>query len=636
MCGIAGIFESEVAPSELPPLLERMADSMLHRGPDDRGIAAFPDLRAGLACRRLSIVDLVTGHQPIAGEDGNVVVVMNGEIYNHRELRAELESRGHRFRSSSDTETVVHLYEDEGLECLARLNGMFGLAILDVRARRLVLARDAAGMKTLYWTRTPSGFLFASEVKALLASRLFAAQPDWEALDSYLAFAYVPAPMSCFRGVEKVPAGEYVILEEGHASRGVFWRPRFEPAGAPQNDQEYAAELEVRLRAAVKTHLDADVPVGAFVSGGWDSSLVAALAAEISPRPLRTFSLVFPEDPDLDESHFSRQLATHLGTEHQEVEFRAADVPATLACAIGHLEEPCTTAPALLDFRLASVAGRVVKSVVGGEGSDELFAGYLHLKPGMYYRARRVFPRPLARAMQPFAASARLARACAVLSAPDDASADIEWFRSFTRRRKDELLLPHCRPHPRSDGAPFSLHPETLASCTDLLERRLAYEFTRRLPDGILFCHDKMTMAHSLELRMPFLDRGVIDFALALPSRMKWRGSHGKYVLSLLASRLPPEIARRRKFGLHYSRRFLLAATNQAFVRELLLDSAAPDGLFRKEAVERLLGRYRAKPDETARFVWLLVFLQSWWNEFFRPAGGFAPSPRSNAGAPEA
>ena len=618
MCGIAGIFDSGLAPQELPRLLERMVDAMLHRGPDDCGIAAFPELRAGLACRRLSIVDLVTGHQPLASEDGGVVVVMNGEIYNHRPLRAELEKRGHRFRSASDTETVVHLYEDQGLECLGRLNGMFGLAILDLRARRLVLARDATGMKTLYWTGTPSGFLFASEVKALLASRLVRAEPDWAAVDSYLAFSYVPAPLSCFRGIEKLPAGEYVVFEAGKVSRGAFWRLRFQNSQAPKSDAEYAADLEARLRAAVKTHLDADVPVGAFVSGGWDSSLIATFAAQLSSRPLKTFSLVFPDHPEADEGRFSRQLTAHLGTDHREVEFRAADVPATLAAAVRHLEEPCTTCPVLLDFRLASVAGREVKTVLGGEGADELFAGYRWLRSQVYYRLRRVVPRLLARTLQPLVAHPRLVRACAVLSARDGVSADVEWFRVLTNRRKDELLLPGRRPAAKPDAAPFYLHPETLASCTDLLQRRLGYEFTRRLADGILFAHDKMGMAHALEVRMPFLDRAVVDFALALPSRMKIRDGRAKYVLSLLVSQLPPDIARRRKLGLHYPERVLLAGSNQTFTREMLLDSAAPDGLFQKRPLERLLGRSLSRPGEPMRLVWMLLFLQSWWNEFFR------------------
>ena len=617
MCGIAGIFDSELAPQELPGRLERMADAMVHRGPDDCGISVVPEMRAGLACRRLSIVDLVTGHQPMASEDGGVTVVMNGEIYNHRQLRAELERRGHRFRSTSDTEAVVHLYEEEGLECLGRLHGMFAVAILDARARRLVLARDASGMKTLYWTRTPSGFLFASEVKAILASGLAPAEPDWAAVDSYLGFAYVPAPLSCFRGISKLPAGEYAVVALGSVSRGTFWRLRFDHSRAPRSDAEYAVELEALLRAAVKTHVDADVTVGAFISGGWDSSLIATFAAETSSRPLKTFSLVFPDDPDADESRFSRLLAAHLGTEHREVEFRAADIPATLKAAMRHLEEPCTTCPVLLDFHLARAAGQEVKAVVGGEGADELFAGYHWLSSDIYYRLRRVVPRTLARLLQPLVTDPRLVRACAVLSAGDEASADVEWARALTNRRKDALLRPERRPTEKADAAPFRVHADTLASCTDLLQRRLGYELTRRLADGILFAHDKMGMAHALEVRMPFLDRAVVDFALALPSGMKLRNGHPKHVLSLVASQLPPDIAHRRKFGLHYAERFLLTGPNKSFARELLLDSTGPDGLFQRRYLEPLLNRILSKPGESVRQVWMLLFLQTWWNEFF-------------------
>jgi asparagine synthase (glutamine-hydrolysing) len=616
MCGIAGIFNVDFGPEDISAVLRQMADSMVHRGPDDCGIFVSSELRAGLACRRLSIVDLTSGSQPICSEDGAIAVVMNGEIYNHRELRAALERRGHRFRSRADTEVVVHLYEDHGIDCLARLNGMFAIAILDGRARKLVLARDPCGMKPLYWTRTAAGFLFASEVKALLASGLMPAEPDWAAVDTYLATGFVPAPQSCFKGIQKLPPGGYAVVESGHLTQNKFWRLRFENGAAPRTDSDYAADLEERLRAAVRTHLDADVTVGALVSGGLDSSLIATFAAQSISRPLKTFSLVFPDDPDIDESRFSRLLTANLGTEHQEIEFRAADVPSILQKAVRSLEEPCTASPALLDFRLFSEVSRAVKTVVGGEGSDELFAGYGWLRSNIYHQLRRVVPTLLPRMLQPIMSDPRLVRACAVLSAADDASADPEWFRAFTPKQMDRLLRPDIRAA-RPDVSPLRVEAETLSSCSDPLQRRLAFAFSRRMSDGILLVHDKISMAHSLELRLPFLDRAVVDFALALPSHMKLRQGREKFVLSLLARHIPPEITRRRKFGLQYPERCLLSGPVRSFATEMLLDSSRPGGLFERRVLEPLLMRALSRPGERVRLVWMLLFLQVWWKEFF-------------------
>jgi asparagine synthase (glutamine-hydrolysing) len=616
MCGISGVFGSRLPPQELPRLLARMSATLVHRGPDDCGQLALPEMGSGLACRRLSLVDLVTGNQPLTNEDGTVAVVMNGEIYNHRQLRAELELRGHAFRSTTDTEVVAHLFEQQGLECLERLNGMFGLAILDVKARRLILARDAAGMKPLYWTETPSGSLFASEVKALFASGLVAAGPDWHTLHAYLAVGFHAPPRSCFRGIEKLPAGGYVVIDGGGVRRGTFWRMRFDTSRPRRSDAEYAEEAEARLRAAVKSHLDADVPVGAFISGGLDSALVTTFAAQASSRPLRTFSLVFPDDPDVDESRYSRTLAASLGTEHEEVEFRAADIPALLPAAIRHLEEPCNPGPVLLEYHLAEAASKSVKAVMSGEGSDELFAGYGWLRSGYYYSLRRVVPRPIARLAGPLVSQPRLVRAAGILSARTDALADIEWFRAFTAEQKDSLLSPESR---ISEGDTLSLlpHPDTLASCQDHLQRRLSFDFTRRLGEAILFMSDKMNMAHSLEVRMPFLDRTLIDFALALPSDMKVRNGREKYILSLLGSHIPPAIAQRRKFGLHYPDHCLFSPIGRAYVRELLLDSAKPDGPLVRSQVETFLNRALRGPGEGTRLIWILMLLQAWWNEFF-------------------
>jgi asparagine synthase (glutamine-hydrolysing) len=617
MCGIAGVFNARSEATDLDAILQRMTDSLIHRGPDASGLCVFPALGAGVACRRLSLVDVATGGQPVLNESGDIALVMNGAIYNYRELRCRLEQRGHRFRGASDTEVIVHLYEDQGVDCLNELNGMFALAILDARAGRLLLARDGAGMKPLYWTEAHGAIVFGSEVKALKASGRVDLEPDWSGIDTFLSVGYIPAPGTCFRGIRKLAAGEYVLFHDGTWNDGVFWRFRFTSPIAARSEEEYADELERLLRTAVRSHLDADVPVGAFISGGWDSSLVATYAAQASATPLRTFSLVFPDDPDADESRYSRAVAHALGSDHAEVEFRNADMQRILPALMRHLEEPCTATPVLLDYHLSAAAGPRVKAVVGGEGSDELFAGYPWLRSAAYYRLRPLVPRPLAKRLQEHVSDRRLVRACGILGAGDEVAADMEWFRAFTVREKNDLLH-RGRRGEEPDLRPVRPPDAALASATDVLQRRLALDFTRRLADGILFGHDKMCMAHSLELRMPFLDRSVVDFALRLPSSLKLgRGRREKHLLSRLARSLPEIVAGRRKSGLHYPERMLVAEPNRTYVRELLLDANGSERLFQPAALEALLGRCLAAPGEGTRLVWMLVVLQCWWTEFF-------------------
>ena len=376
VCGIAGIVHSRIGPGEMTQALSRMSEALKHRGPDDSAECLYPSMNAGLASRRLALVDLSTGRQPIGNEDESIHLVANGEIYNHRELRKELEQRGHRFRTCTDIEVVLHLYEEYGADCFGRLNGMFGLAILDCRRRLLILARDRSGMKPLYYASTRSGFIFASEPGALLASGLTERAPDWDGLDIYLAIGYTPAPRTCFREIRKLKAGHYSCVGEMGVHDEAYWNLRYSDAMPRRDEQEYAEELERLLRQAVRSHIDADVPVGAFVSGGWDSSLVGLMASQSSPSRLKTFSIVFPEHPEIDEGRYSRELARHASSEHHEIEFRGSNIPDVLPSAMRHMGEPCLASPCVLFYMLSSLAASSVKAVIGGEGSDEQFAGY--------------------------------------------------------------------------------------------------------------------------------------------------------------------------------------------------------------------------------------------------------------------
>jgi asparagine synthase (glutamine-hydrolysing) len=614
MCGIAGLFASRLPSGDLRAALSRMAEAMMHRGPDDGAIGAFPELGAGLAVRRLALVDVAGGAQPIANETGDVFVLLNGEIYNHVALRHELAAQGHRFRTRSDAEVLVHLYEALGDALLDRLDGMFALALLDVRRRRLLLARDGPGMKPLYFARTSAGFAFASEVKALLAAGLVTARPDAAALDVYLAAGFVPAPRTLFAGVEKLAAGHRAVVDDSGFRIEPFWRFAFRSTAAPLAAPDAVAELERRLADAVTTHLQGDAPVGAYLSGGWDSSLVTALAVRAAGRPLPTFSIVFPDHPEVDERRHARLVANWLGTTHREVEFRAARLPDLLPRVVRHLEEPVAAAPAVVGFVLAEYAARHVKAVVGGEGADELFAGYPAFRRPYPFWIRAVLPRAVARIGARRAPEERVRCWLRVAGASDARAADLEWRRFLTAEEKRELLRAEWR-RDGPDLAPLRLADPIFASCHDRLERHLAQEFTGRLPEAILFEHDKMAMAHSLEVRMPFLDRGVVDFAARLPSDLKLRRGREKVIVGALARRLlPPEIAARRKQGLGLPPRAWVDPPAGERLRQLLLDGAAT-GPFEPRALERRLARTGDRRGR-ARLVTNLAMLQTWWNEF--------------------
>jgi len=560
-------------------------------------------------------MDPTGGHQPLVNENFSIHAVCNGEIYNHRSLRTELEASGHRFRTRSDAEVVVHAYEEFGISFVDQLEGMFGLAVLDRQRRRVVVARDRTGMKPLYFSSTPGRFVFASEIRAILATGLVAARADKGGLALSLVAGYLPAPRTCFAGIEKLDAGELAVLEHGRITRRIYWQPRFgEPE--PRSDREWIQELDNRLATAVGSHLDADVPVGVFLSGGLDSSLIADYAQRVSRSRLRTYSIVFPEDESVDESPYSRRMAEALGSDHAEIELRAADVPGLLSVVVDALEEPLVTAPALAGYQLARLAARDVKVTLSGEGADELFAGYPWLLDDRAYRFRGWVPRRVAHNLAEHAGRERLRRWLRILGADDEETADREALRFFTPAERAAAFpgLPSF-----IDESELAAPAQTVASAKDRLQRRLAFELTRRLAHGILAVSDKMTMANSLELRMPFLDRAVVELALRLPSRLKVRGSREKYAIRRLASRLPPEIGGRRKFGLHYPIATWLAGPLRGYLREFLLDPRR-NGLVDRRFLARRLDRWLADPHAGPHKLWAILWVQAWHDRFFESA----------------
>lgn len=616
MCGIAGIFDSDLSEDRLQQALSAMEQAMVHRGPDDGSIRLMPEVRGGLAARRLSLVDLEHGSQPIPNEDKTVWAMLNGEIYNHTELREELRGQGHQFRTACDTEVSAHLYERDGEEFLTRLHGMFALAVLDLPNGRLLLARDGPGMKPLYYARTSNGFLFASEAKALLASGLVEARPDVDALDVFLAKGFVPPPMTAFAGISKLAAGERLMIDRTGVRRSYFSRYVYEDdATMPTTDEGVVDEFGGRLEASVQSHLRADVDVGALLSGGWDSSLTSLFASRVLGSKLKTFSIIFPEDPDRDESRFSRLMAERLGSDHHEIEYRRADFE-KLAPGIAHaLDEPqgaATAAPAERIFHLAS---RHVKTVLGGEGADELFGGYDWYRKQRPYWVRAVAPRLLLKLAAQVLPEGRYRAGFRQASADSLAAVDAEWMRSFTVEQKRCLLKREYWSADPPDLSPTLLPDDAMTSCRDSVDRRLGEDVHGRLPSAILQQIDRLSMTHSLEVRSPFLDRGVVDFARKLPSRFKIRDGREKYVVRKLAERLlPPEIAARRKQGLAYPKNAFSTPPTDRYVRELLLESASSP--FERSAVEREMPQLFRHERGASLKLYRLTMLQAWWNVY--------------------
>lgn len=616
MCSIGGLYSSLLPTAEIARVLHIMNHAQAHRGPDDSGIYIHEPLGAGLAANRLSILDAQNGTQPMANEDRTVFVIANGEIYNHSELRAQLITKGHQFVSTCDIEVIVHLYEDLGYKCLERFNGMFALAILDTHRNQLILARDGSGMKSLYFMQKGSTIAFASEVKAFFAAELISPVADPKSIDTYLAIGYVPAPMSSFSGIEKVSPGHFLKIDDKGLHRGVHWKFLYPRDRIRITEEHCAQHLEEVLRSAVRSHIKANVPVGFYLSGGWDSSLIAALALQETGKRLQTFSIMFPEDPDHDERNFQRLMVQLLGSEHHEIPFVGSDLPYYLSQASRHMEELCSVFPVMVHYKLACFTAMNVKTVLSGEGSDELFGGYPWNQVNYPYWLRHIFPRSLFSWISLKSDRTRLRRICRVIAAPNERHADAEWFRVFTPNEKRLILKPEYLADVPPDLFPSTINEDLLATCRNRIERRLGHDFTGRLPGALLMVGDKLSMANSLEIRMPFLDKTVIRAAASLPSHLKIRNGQEKYALSLIAKRiLPKEIAARRKKGLLQPALPWVREPLVSFVKELLLDHSESSP-FRHQWLEKALNRWLNPRSPRIIPIVRLVFFRSWWNEF--------------------
>jgi asparagine synthase (glutamine-hydrolysing) len=619
MCGIAGTAHED-RPVE-PGLLGRMCDSLEHRGPDERGIHC--DGSVGIAMTRLSVLDLARGGQPMFSEDRRVALVLNGEIYNHRELRSGLVRRGHRLASHSDAEVVVHLWEELGPGCVERLRGMFAFAIWDGARRLLFLARDRLGKKPLHYAEVPGGIVFGSEPRAVLQHPDVPRDVDALAIDAFLVNQYVPHDRGAFAHVHKLPPASTLTWRPGGPSRlRRYWRLERRPAEGGIQREKAAERLRHDLLEATRLRLDADVPLGAFLSGGLDSSLVVAAMAETAHGPVRTFSVRVPEE-GFDESAHARRVARWFATEHQELELDPVDA-SLLPRIAWHFGEPFADPAAVPAFRLAEVARRHVTVVLTGDGGDESFAGYRRYRQLALTRPVEVVPpagrRPAARALEALAggtegrsALPRAARLAGRLASPPyDRYGQL--FGFFGARDRQRLYGPVLREalvagEPRRHLT-AAWHDHRAAS--GWRERAMAIDVETYLPDDLLVKSDITSMAHGLEVRSPLLDHILVEHCAQLPMRLKARGRHDKVLLRDIARGwLPDEIVERPKHG--------FAVPVDAWLRgplrelpELLLEPRALDrGLFVASQVRAVIDEHRAGHDRSL-LLWALLALELW------------------------
>lgn len=629
MCGIAGIVSTEYGGVDAASI-RAMCQTIVHRGPDDEGILVKG--HAGVGMRRLSIIDLAGGHQPLSNEDGTIWIVYNGEVYNFLELRPDLESRGHHFRTHTDTEVIVHLYEELGARCVEKLRGMFAFAIYDERRRRLLLARDRLGIKPLHYASHKDRLLFGSEIKCILAAEPDLARVNPHALLQYFHLGYVPDPATAFVGIHKLPAGHVLEFEDGKLSVRQYWDVPQYGTHQPRSEEECLEELEYRLAEAVRIRLIADVPLGALLSGGVDSSTVVALMARASSGPVKTFSIGF-RHADFNEAPYARKVAERFGTDHHELilEPDVVETVQTLAC---NLEEPFGDSSMLPTYFISCLARQHVTVALSGDGGDELFAGYDRYRRCLRNRFNWIpswagrWYREQMHAKLPRSLRGRNLAYSASLSWEERFLEDVSFLPGFER---DTPLLSEDfrRTLPRSsEPLDFMRHYLRKAPAHDPLSRLLYLDTKTYLAGDILTKVDRMSMLTSLEVRVPILDHLFLEWVTSLPPEWKMRGESQKHIFRKLAERVgvPRDVLDRPKQGfalplLHWIREEL----RDLILTTLLESRTLQRGYLNESGVRRMLDEhFRGRTSHWSR-IWRLLMFELWHRDFLERAA--APQP---------
>ncbi|MBN1309944.1 MAG: asparagine synthase (glutamine-hydrolyzing) [Anaerolineae bacterium] len=625
MCGICGVVYKDTQHPADGHLLSFMCKTIAHRGPDAEGL--FVDGHIGLGSRRLSIIDLAGSDQPIYNEERSIAIVFNGEIYNYPSLRCELEAAGHSFYTNGDTETIIHGYEQWGMEVVERLNGMFAFALWDAARRRLFIARDMTGIKPLYYTQTSDGLIFGSEIKAILAHPGVERRIDPAALDAYLSFEYVPAPLSIFEGIYKLPPGHYLVLDNGTLRIEPYWDIHLERSErtSSRREAELVAGFPDLLHKAVEMEMIADVPVGVLLSGGIDSSLVAAMMARVSPGNIQSFTIAM-DDPSFDESEYAGIVAQHVGTQHHVKPITAGDLLSLVPTISAFMDEPLADSSIIPTTILSQFAREHVKLVLGGDGGDELFAGYSTLQAHRlmtYYE--RLVPRFLRQGLVRNISSKlptsfdnisldfKIKRFAGGSDMPP-AIRHQQWLGSFTTEEKHHLLVPELR---REEAETYAWVDRQMQNCqADQLMNRILYQDMKMYMEGdILVKTDRASMSASLEVRVPLLNKLLLDFAAELPHSQKLHGLTTKYLLRQVADGLlPRRIVKRGKKGFNIPVAKWLAGPLLGLTRDMLHpERLKREGFFVPEAVQGLLDDHIAHRYDARKLLWTLLTFEMWY-----------------------
>jgi asparagine synthase (glutamine-hydrolysing) len=639
MCGICGklIFDHEANVS--PALIRSMADTISHRGPDDDGY--FISGPVGLGFRRLAIIDLSGGHQPLSNEDGRVHIIFNGEIYNYQELRHYLLGRGHVFRTQTDTETIVHLYEELGEACVEKLRGMFAFAIWDDRNKSLFLARDRVGIKPLYYSQSQNSVVFASEIKAILADPEMKAQIHESMIDRFLTFDYLPGEETLFKNIYRLAPGHSLTFRAGKSCRRQYWDLHFEPS--PSTFRQAKSGLLNLLEESVALHMISDVPVGFLLSGGVDSTAMLGLAVGKTSHPISSYTIGFSDPQVTDERPYARLAAKKYGSEHHETTISADQFAEFLPKYVWHMEEPICEPPAVALFYISRLAKEFVKVLISGEGGDEAFAGYSNYRALLWLERLKSLPTPL---RQLVSASVSMLARFGSVDAPaktaqflnsrleDSYFSRTSYPSRFFNRQWQQFYSPDFAQRVDKNLSSFAATKHlSNGRHAGPLGKMLYVDTKTWLPDDLLIKADKMTMANSIELRVPLLDHKILEFAASLPQNFKIRGFTTKYIAKeTLRDRVPREILNRKKAGFPVPYERWLRQDLKEWVHDLLLGSkATARGYFQKSAIERMLSD-DISSGGYSKEIFDLTVLELWHREFLdrgTPAVQPQPSPEA-------
>ncbi len=622
MCGICGVYHRQSQLPVDPHLIEQMVNSLDHRGPDDRGSYIHGPI--GLGFTRLSIIDLSGGHQPMSNEEGNIWVVLNGEIWNYILLRTELQQKGHQFRTQSDTETIIHAYEEYGVEAIAHLHGMFGIALWDETRQRLLLARDRAGKKPLYYSFASGKLLFASEIKALLQHPEIKREVDLQALGDFLSVRYVPGPATLFTSIYKILPGHWLLCEPDTQREECYWDVRFDQTTS-YPESVYLSGIRQHVRRAVEERMIADVPVGAFLSGGVDSSIITGVMSQLSEQKIHTFAVGF-DHPDYSELPYARLAATRFGTEHHELVVQASDLAHYWPLLTWHRDEPVSEPSDLGVYLISRMARQYVKVILSGEGGDELFAGYpkyvfdglakyYHLLP---HSVRERMVQPL---LEQLPYSMRKVKMAARTLSQDAPERWLHWFGIFHTSLKAELLMPTVQKQIDMDSSHTFRAWLAHGQPHDDLLAMLYLDTKIWLPDNLLMKGDKMTMAASLEARIPLLDEHLIEYAARIPSRLKTKGFQTKYLLKrAFADILPEPILRRKKMGFNVPTGIWFREGQRGLITRLLLSERLRErGYFNTQCIAQMLREHLEGKTNYQAQLFTLASLELWFRVFIDP-----------------